>query len=118
MPVVPLVNKHGGCLAETHGPLDRCAIRTIDFDRLVREDSPIPVLEIGNAIGERRQRNGIAPYEHLTIAMPYGQRRTIARGNHQVILTLEENGERKSALEPGQHGLHSLAGQLAMFQFA
>ena len=111
--MVALVDQHGGGLAEAHRTGNSLALGVVDRDGAVRQHCPVTILQIGDAIGEGRQRYGIAAYEHFTASVPDGERRAVAGRDQQVVLALEQDGERKGALQPGQNGLDGLLRRLA-----
>ena len=77
--------------------------------RAAGQHHPIAILEIGDAIGEGRERHGIGAEKHLAIAMADRQRRAVAGADHQVLLAVEHDGEGEGAFEPPEHGAHRLA---------
>ena len=81
---------------------DRGARRVEDLDALAGHDRMVALVEIGDAMGERRQRQRIRPDEVLAVAVADGERRATPGGDEQVVLALEEKAERERALEPRQ----------------
>ena len=82
-------------------------------------DRPVAVLEIGDRVGEGRQRDGVGAEEHLALAMADGERRAVAGADDQVLVAGEHDGQRKGAFQPLQrlgHGLDRLQrrGRVAM----
>ena len=61
---------------------------------------PVAVVEIGDAVGERRQRDRVGAEEHLAVAIADRERAAAAGADHQVVLALEEDGEREGAAQP------------------
>ena len=71
-----------------------------DFDRLrAGDDRDVALFEIGDAVGQGGERDGIGADEHLALAVADGQRRALAGGDQQVILAVEQEAERIGAVE-------------------
>ena len=85
-----------------HRPLHGHALLVEDLHRAARDDGPVAVLEIGDGVGERRQRDGVGAQEHLAVAVSDGERAAAPGGDQKILLAGEEHGERESALEPLQ----------------
>ena len=68
----------------------------------------VALLEIGDAAGERRQRQRVRADEDLAVAVADGQRRAAARRDEEVVLAVEEKAEREGALQPRQRGARRL----------
>ena len=67
------------------------------------DNDPVALLEIGDAIGERRERQRVRAEIHLALAVADGERRALARADQKIVLAIEEidEGERAAqALEP------------------
>jgi hypothetical protein len=62
----------------------------------------VALLEIGDAVGHRRERERVGAEVHLALAIADGERRAAAGADHQVLLALEEEGEREGAFQPGE----------------
>ena len=85
---------------------------------LRRHHRPVAVLEIGDRIGEGRERNGVGAEEHLALAMADRERRPVAGADDQVVVALEHDGEREGAPQPLQRGVGRLDGICAARQLA
>ena len=90
--VIALVDQHGRSLGEAHGPLDPMAVMVVDLDGLPRQRGPVAVLEIGDAVGEGRERDGVGTEIHFAIAVSDGERRSLARSDQKVVLAREQEG--------------------------
>ncbi len=82
------------------GPLDRLALRSRMAMPLARQHRPVAVLEIGDGVGEGRERDGVGADEHLAVAIADGERAALARHDHQIVVAAEDHGERERAFEP------------------
>ena len=99
MAVVALVDEERGGERAGHRPLDRVAAAVADGDGLARQHRPVAVLEIGDRVGEGRERDGIGADEHLAVAEADGERAALAGHDHQIVVAGEDHGEREGALQ-------------------
>ncbi len=83
--------------------IDQTAIAVFDFKRVAGENGEITFFQIGDLICERCQRNRVRAYKHLTIAVTNCQRRSFARGNHQILFAFKQERQRKGTIKAG-HG--------------
>ena len=118
MPVVALVDGQRHGLGRDDRPLDRLVPHIANLAALAGKDHPVPLLQIGDLVGKGRQRDGVRPQIHLSVAVADGQRRTTAGADQQVGMVLEQEGQRESSLQPGQGSRHGVpwrrsAGDLA-----
>ena len=118
MPVVALVDHEGGAERLLALALDLAAVHVEDGDLVAAHDRPVAVLEIGDRIGEGRQRNGVRAQEHLAFAMADGERRAVAGADDQILVAGEHDGEREGALQPLQRIVGGLDGLCATREFA
>ena len=114
MAVIALVDQHRGGLGKAHRPDDLAVFGIEDFDRAAGQHHPVAVLEIGDAVGEGRERDGIRAQKHFALAVADRQRAALARADQQIVLALEHDGEREGAFEPLEHVAHRLARRLAL----
>ncbi len=87
---------------------DACAAGVADLDGVAGDDDGIAVLKIGDRIGERRERDRIGTEIHLALAVADGERRALAGADHEIVLALEQEGERERAAQPRQRRRHRL----------
>ena len=98
-----LVDQHGRSLREDHRPRHRARRRQSKISLASRrQHRPVAVLEIGDAVGEGRERDGVGAQVHLTLAVADGERRTLAGGDQEVVLAGEQEGQRERSLEAGR----------------
>ena len=69
---------------------------------------PVVVLEIGDALGERRQRQRIGADIHLAVAVADGERAAAARAHQDVVAAAEQGDQGEGAAQ----ALHRLAHRL------
>ena len=81
---------------------------------LARHHRPIAVLEIADAVGERRERDRVRAQEHFAVAVADRERRALAGADHQVVLAGEQERQRKRAAQPRQRRLDGIRRRLAL----
>ena len=118
MPVVALVDHEGGAERLLALALDLVALHVEDGDLVAAHHRPVAVLEIGDRIGEGRQRNGVGAQKHLALAMADGERRTVAGADDQILVAGEHDGERERALQPLQRIVGGIDGLCAARELA
>ena len=82
--------------------LDRLVVAVEDLDAFAADDGPVALVEIGDALGPRRDRKRVRAEVILAVAIADGQRRTHARADHQVGMVAEQEGDGERAVEPRQ----------------
>ena len=66
---------------------------------VLRQHRPVAVLEIGDGVGERRQRDRVGAHEHLTLAEADGERAALSRHDHEIVVAGEDQRQRECAFE-------------------
>ena len=112
--VVALVDQRRGCRGLHRVALDHRALFVADLDARVRHHRPIAVVEIGDRVGERRERDGVRAQVHLALAVADRERRAFAGANHQVFFAREQKGKREGAAQLSERGLDGLDRRLAL----
>ena len=105
MAMVALVDQERRGVRLLHRALDLAAGGVVDFDAVARQHGPVAVVEIGDRVGERRERDGIGAEIHLAVAVADRERRALAGADQQIVLAGEQEGERERAAQPRQRGL-------------
>ncbi len=106
--VITLVDQQRTRNRLDHGPVDASAGPVVDFDSGAVHHGPVAFIEIGDGVGKRRERNGIAAEIHFALAVADGEGRALARGDHQIVVAGEDDAEREGALELLQRRAHRL----------
>ena len=77
------------------------ARRVADHDGAFVEDHPVAVFQIGQTVGQRRQREGVGRQIHLaiTVAITDSQRRAAPGTDHQVVLAGEDQRQTEGAFQ-------------------
>ena len=102
MVVVALADQGAGQLGLADGPVHLRAGLVEDLRPRAGNHGPVALVEIADAFGQRRQRQGVGADEHLAVAIADRQRAAAPRADHQVMLAGEHDGQRKGALEARQ----------------
>ena len=76
----------------------------------------ITFFQIGDAVGERRQRKRIRPDISFGLGMAHRQRRALARADQQAFMVLEDHGDGIGAGQPRHRLLGGLVRQQPLFQ--
>ena len=108
MPVVAAVDQQARGGGAHDRPLNLRAGLVKDAGAGAAEHRPVAIVEIGNAVGEGRQRDGVGAEIHLAVAVADGQRAAAAGADHEVVLALEDDGEGKGAAQSLQRFAHRL----------
>ena len=77
-------------------------------------DDPVAFLEIGDAVGERRERQRVRAEIHLAVAVADRERRALARADQEILLALEQIDEREGAAQALQRRVNRLGRRLAL----
>ncbi len=78
---------------------------------------PVAFLEIGDAVGERSERQRVRTEIGLALAVAHSERRPLARADQQVILAFEQVDESERAPHPLEAGIHGLGRGFAGREF-
>ena len=104
--VIALVDQQRGCRRAHHGPRNNGAGLIMDLRARMGEHRPIALLQVGDAVRERRQRHRVRPQEHLAIAIAHRERAAAPRADQQVVAAGEYDRERECAIKPAKRRLH------------
>ncbi len=96
--------------------LDALAAAVEDLNARAAQHRPVAFVEIGDGVGERRQRDGIRAEVHLARAVTDGERAALARGDHQIVVPGKDDGESEGALQAAERTLHRFLGGDALRQ--
>ena len=99
-------------------PLHRRPSRSRIWTPCARQHGPVAVLEIGDLVGEGRERDGVGTEIHLALAVADRERRPVPGADEQVLLAGEEEGEREGAAQPRQGRRDRLHRALALAHLA
>ena len=115
---IALVHHEPASVGFHDGAVDDRPIATLNTHPLARDHGPIAVFQIGDIVGKGCECDRIGADEHLPLAVADGQGAALPRGDHQVVIALEDHREGERAFEMGQNlmdggnGIHAVA-QLA-----
>ena len=94
----------------TSGRSTRAPAAVEDLDAGAAQHRPVALLEVGDGVGEGRERDGVGAEVHLARAVADGERAALARGDHQVVVAGEDDGEREGALQARERVLTATCG--------
>ncbi len=106
--MVALVDHIGRRLRYLPLALHRLAGEIDDLSTLPGHDGAVAIHQIGDLVGEGRQRNGVGTQEHFSAAITDGKRRAGARRKQRTGIVLEHHHQRIGACDTIQHLQHSL----------
>ncbi len=89
--------------------LDGLAGAVVDLDARPVQHRPVAFLQIGDRIGEGRERDRVRAEVHGARAVADRQRAALAGGDHQIVVAGEDDGEREGALQAPERVLDRLA---------
>ncbi len=81
-----------------------------DRNLVAAHDRDVAVLEIGDAVGERREREGVRSQIGLVLAIAHRQRAALARTDEQRFLAAEDHRQRIGAGQPPHRLLRRVLG--------
>jgi len=108
MTVVALVDQRPGHPGDRHRALDGGIVAIEHLGAVAGADDPIALLEIGDPLGQRRQRQRVGAKIGLAVAIAHHQRRAEPRADQHVGVIAEQDRQRKGAVEPRQDFAHRL----------
>jgi hypothetical protein len=91
--VVALLDQGGRCRHLADRPFDRLAGLVEDPRPVMVDDHVVAFLEIGDAVGERPDGQGVRADEHLAVAVTDDQRAAPAGAHQQRVLPLDQHGQ-------------------------
>src|SRR5690606_18811701 len=98
--------------------LDAFARLVEDLGARPRHHRMVTLLQIGETVGEGREREGVGADVHLALAIADRERRAAAGDDDEIVLPLEEEGEREGPLEPAQRRPRRLERRQPRMEFA
>ncbi len=105
MAMIALVDQEGRSLRLDLGARDQLVGLVAEFRRAAAQDHPVAVLEIGDGVGEGRERQGVGAEIHFpALAIADRQGRAAPRADQQILLIVEHEGQGEGALEQRQAG--------------
>jgi hypothetical protein len=98
--VVELANCGSGSRGPLDLALDLVAACVKKVDATARDHCPIAVVQVGDALCQRRQRQRVAADVHFVRAETNGQWRAASGADHKVGMASEDHREGVRALQP------------------
>ncbi len=118
MAIIALLDPRGRGAGFDDLAVDGLVGAVVDLDLVALDDGPVALLEIGDFLGQRRQRQRVRTEVILTLAIADGQRRAHARTDDLVWIILEQESDGKGPMETRQNGRNRLGRRLAALHFA
>ncbi len=78
---------------------------------------PVAFFEIGDPVGEGRERQRVGAEIHLAVAVADGERRALPRADQQVVMAFEQVDQREGAAQPLERREHGVRRRLAGGEF-
>ena len=78
---------------------------------------PVAFLEIGDAVGEGRERERVRAQIHFALAIADRERRALAGADEKILLALEQIDERERAAQPPERRMNRVLGRFALGEF-
>ena len=99
---VALADRRTGQPRQLHLALHLGAIGAEEARALAIDHRPVAIIQIGDALRQRRQRKAVGTDEHLVLAEAHRQRRTVLRADDQFGMAGEDHRQRIGALQPAE----------------
>ena len=100
--VIALLDQQAAGLAPDLAPRDDGAGSVVKHRALAGQHDPVALFEIGDQIGEGRERQRVRAKIHLAGSVAHGERRALTGADQQVFLSLEQERQRIGAAHPRQ----------------
>src|SRR5208337_5480192 len=110
--VIALLGEQAPGRAALDAPLDTCAGGVANVGARAGRDDPVALLEIGDAVGERRERQSVRAEIGLAVAVADRKRRALPRPDQEVILALEQVNEGEGAAHALERRVNGLGRRL------
>ena len=98
--VVALADQRAGHRGLLDLALHRLALGVIDGGAAGVQHRPVAFLQVLDAVGQRRERQGVGAEVHLAVAVADGERAAAARPDQQVVVAGEQDGQRERPVQP------------------
>ncbi len=99
---IALADQRPGLGDRLDRPFDRLVLGVVDLDAAAGDHRPVALVEIADPVGPGPDRQGVGADIHLAVAEADGQRRAAAGDHQQILLAIEQEGQREGALQPLQ----------------
>ena len=108
--VIALGDQLAGDAGDGDRPLDGRVVAVEHLRAVAGADHPVAFVEIGDALGQRRERQRVGAEIGLALAMADDQRRAEPRADDKLGMLAEQDRQRKGAVKPRQHLAHRVGG--------
>jgi hypothetical protein len=114
MGMVALVAERGARAGFDHVPFDRPVVAVVDLHAVMGDDRPVALIEIGDLLGERGERERVRAEIGFALADADGERRAQPGTDDQPRMIAEQDGDGKGAMETRQHRCDRFLGSFAL----
>ncbi len=113
---VALADGRTGQAGQLHLALHLGAAHVEEVRALAIDHRPVAVVQIRDALGQRRQREAVGSDEHLVLAEAHRERCAVLRADDQLGMAGEDHGQRIRALQPTERSARRLHRRHAALQ--
>ena len=117
MTVVAFLGEQGSGRVALDPPFDQLVRRVADVSAVATNDNPVALLEIGDAVGERCERERIGAEIHFAFAIANRKRRALARSDEEIVLAFEQIDEGKGATQTFERRVNRVGRRLTLGEF-
>ena len=97
MTVIALLDRRGGDTRRGHFAVDRMVFAVAYLRAVARDDDPVALVEIGDSLRQRRERERVGTEESLPLAIADDEGRAKARADQQVRMLAKGDEGRTTA---------------------
>src|SRR5438067_1957324 len=97
--IVGLVDQRGRGGVLDGVPMHNSVVLVVKSRAPSRQNNPVAVLEITDAVGKRAKRDRIRAEVHFTVAISNREWRPVARTDHQIVVAREDEPKRECAAQ-------------------
>ena len=116
MALAGLVHQRGGGGGDLDFAVGRTPLRIEDGNLRPADHHHIAFFQIGDAVGERRQRESVGADIGFRLGMADRQRRALARTHQEAFMILEDHGDGIGAGQPRHRLLGGIVGRKTLTQ--
>ena len=113
---IALADRRTGQPRQLHLALHLGAVGAEEPRALAIDHGPVAIAQIGDALGQRRQRQAVGADEHLVLAEAHRQRRAVLRADDQLGMAGEDHRQRIGAFQPAERRARRLDRRHAALQ--
>ncbi len=116
MPVVALLDQRRRRRNRDDRPRDRRARGVKDARARMVDRDVVALVEVGDALGEGTDRHRVGAEIHLAVAVADDERRPAPRAHDELVVAVDQDRDRKRALEPVERRFQRIQGRQSGIQ--